>query len=440
MRLLRSGGIYVLANLVTAGLPFLLLPILTRALGPAEYGQVVAFSLIVTLAGALAGFNVHAAVGVMWFRKNPAEMRGLVGSALVLATLSTMVVAPAVAVALYLFPAVGGGLSPAWGAAAAVTAGANVVIQARLGLWQAQEMPWRLAALQFSTAAVNLALSLFAVLVLGFGAEGRNGGYAAATLLAAGAGVVTLIAHRELNWRIQRAHLEDLIRFGAPLTFHILAAAMLATADRWMVSIQLDPQALGVYGAGAQLGMVMAILGDAFVKAYAPWLYGRLRSEDPDDRLWAVGAAYGVIPLFLVVGVMMGVALSFAAGVVLGPAYTAAAVVLPWFMLGGALNGVYLSISSLYFFSGRTGLLAAVTMTSGALGLALTAALTIAFGMVGAAMGYAASQAVLGTMAMFIAIRKFDLPWGRPRAALRLMFAKVAAALSTLVRARIQGA
>ena len=67
MRLLRSGGIYVLANLVTAALPFLLLPILTRALGPAEYGQVIAFSLIVTLAGALAGFNVHAAVGVMWF-------------------------------------------------------------------------------------------------------------------------------------------------------------------------------------------------------------------------------------------------------------------------------------------------------------------------------------------------------------------------------------
>jgi O-antigen/teichoic acid export membrane protein len=439
VRLLRSGGIYVLANLATAGLPFLLLPILTRALGPAEYGQVVAFSLIVTLAGALAGFNVHAAVGVMWFRHEPAEMRGLVGSALVLALLSTLVVAPAVALVLHLWPAAGGGLTPAWGAVAAVTAGANVLIQARLGLWQAQEMPWRLAALQFSTAAVNLALSLFAVLVLGLGAEGRNGGYAAATLLAAGAGVLTLIAQRELCWKIQRTQFEDLIRFGGPLTFHILAAAMLATADRWMVSIRLDPHALGVYGAGAQLGMVMAILGDAFVKAYAPWLYGRLRSEDPEDRLWAVGAAYGVVPIFLAVGLVMGVVMSFAAGVVLGPEYAASAVVLPWFMLGGALNGVYLSISSFYFFSGRTGLLAAVTMTSGVVGLALTAAMTIAFGMVGAAMGYAASQSVLGAVAIFIAIRRFDLPWGRPQAALRLMVAKVAASLMTLARARIQG-
>ena len=439
MRLLRSGAIYVAANLATAGLPFLLLPVLTRALGPAEYGQVVAFSLIVSLAGAFAGFNVHAAVSVMWFRRDASEMRELVGSAILLALLSTLLVAPAVAIILHLFPTVAGGLNPLWGAAAAVTAGANVIIQARLGLWQAQDKPWRLAALQFSTATLNLSLSLLAVLVLGFGAEGRNGGYAGATLLAAAVGVLTFVAHREIRWKFRRAHLEDLVRFGAPLTFHILAAAMLSTADRWMVSIRLDAYALGVYGAGAQLGMVMAILGDAFVKAYAPWLYSRLRSEERDDKLWAVGAVYGVIPLFLCVGLAVGVVLHLAAGAVLGPAFAASAVVLPWFMLGGALNGVYLSISSIYFFTGRTGLLAAVTMTSGVAGLAITAALTVAFGMAGAAMGYAASQGVLGAVAMIVAIRTFDLPWGQPRTALRFMLVKVAGALGALVRSRIQG-
>lgn len=132
-----------------------------------------------------------------------------------------------------------------------------------------------------------------------------------------------------------------------------------------------------------------------------------------------VGAAYAVIPAFLLLGLAVGVVLHAAAGVVLGPRYAASTVVLPWFMLGGALNGVYLSTSSLYFFSGRTGLLAVVTMTSGAISLAVTIALTWALGMTGAAMGYAAAQGLLGLTAFLVAMRSFDLPWGRPVAALR---------------------
>jgi O-antigen/teichoic acid export membrane protein len=120
--------------------------------------------------------------------------------------------------------------------------------------------------------------------------------------------------------------------------------------------------------------------------------------------------------------------------VVLGPAFAASAVVLPWFMLGGALNGVYLSISSLYFFSGRTGLLAAVTISSGVISLLVTVVLTLAFGMVGAAMGYAAAQAILGLTAMTVAIRTFDLPWGRPLTALRMMAAQTVAALPARFR------
>jgi O-antigen/teichoic acid export membrane protein len=436
MRLLRSGLIYTVANLATAGLPFLLLPFLTRALGPAEYGQVVAFALIVGLTGALAGFNVHAAVGVMWFRRDAEDMRRLVGMAMILALASTAVIAPATALVLYLRPEIGAGLHPVWGAVAAVTAGANVVVQARLGLWQARDMPWRVGGFQFTTAALNISASLFAVLVLGFGAAGRNGAYAAATLAAALIAVIALMRGGELSRHIRRQDLVDLVRFGCPLAVHILAGAILATADRWLVAIRLDAQALGLYGAGAQLGMVMAILGDAFVKAYAPWLYGRLRGDTAEDRLWAVGAAYGVIPLFLVTGLALGIFLHFAAGMVLGPAFAASAVVLPWFMLGGALNGVYLSISSLYFFSGRTALLAAVTITSGIISLLLTIVLTLAFGMIGAAMGYAAAQGVLGLTAMTVAMKTFDLPWGQPLAALKLMISRTASALPNQFRAR----
>lgn len=429
MRLVRSGLIYTAANLAVAGLPFLLLPVLTRALTPAEYGHVIAFALIVTLSGALAGLNVHAAVGTMWFRREPEDMRELCAAALALATLSTVIVAPLAALGLHLFPSVGSGLHPMWGGAAAVTAGANVIVQSRLGLWQAQQKPLRLAALQISSAVGNLGLSLVGVLVLGFGAAGRNGAFALSTTLAATASILLLVAGGEIKSRVRRDHVIDLVRFGGPLTLHILGGVVLSTADRWVVSIRLDATALGVYGAGAQLGMAMAILGDAFVKAYAPWFYSRLRAGTEMDRLWAVGAAYGVVPLFFMVALVVGVVLTAAAGLVLGPGFAGSVPLLPWFMIGGALNGVYLSISSLYFYWGRTWMLSAVTLASGAVGLVAVIVLASNFGMVGAAMGYAVSQGVLGLVAMIVAIRVFDLPWGRPGAALRLIGGRVAAPL-----------
>jgi hypothetical protein len=72
MSFLRAGAIYAAANLVAAAVPFLLLPILTRVLGPDQYGQVVNFSLLVTVCMTLAGLNAHAALGVVWF-KQPRE-------------------------------------------------------------------------------------------------------------------------------------------------------------------------------------------------------------------------------------------------------------------------------------------------------------------------------------------------------------------------------
>ena len=66
VQLLRSGAIYGLANVMAAGVPFLLLPVLTRALSPAEYGEVVSFFMLVSVSAALAGLSLHGAVGVRW--------------------------------------------------------------------------------------------------------------------------------------------------------------------------------------------------------------------------------------------------------------------------------------------------------------------------------------------------------------------------------------
>ena len=107
MRFLRSGVIYAGANIASAAVPFLLLPLLTRALSPTEYGHVVEFSLLVTLCLTVAGLNAHAALGVLWFKQPHAQLPALTATALALAVASTLIVAAIVASLLMLFPDLG---------------------------------------------------------------------------------------------------------------------------------------------------------------------------------------------------------------------------------------------------------------------------------------------------------------------------------------------
>lgn len=418
MKFLRAGAIYAAANVASAAVPFLLLPLLTRVLSPDEYGHVVGFSLLVTLCLTLAGLNAHAALGVVWFKKPREEMPAFTGTALALAIGSTALVAGLVAVVLQRWPELAVGITPVWGALAALTAGAGVMLQCRLVLWQSQQQPVRNAMLQVSSSVLNVGLSLAAVLALGLGSSGRNGGIAAAALLMALVALVLFVRAGEVRWAPERGHMRELVGFGLPLILHTLAGVLLGTADRWTVSVHLGSHALGVYGAGAQLGMVMGILADAFVKAYGPWLYAKLASKDATDRQAAVGAIYVAMPAFFLLAAVVGVALQGASTVLLGAKYREAASVLPWFMLGGALSGLYLCTSVLFFFSARTGLLSLTTFSAAVCGALCTWLLATRFGIEGAAMGYAATQGLLALFTTVVAMKTFDLPWRHPGQAL----------------------
>ncbi|MGQ0684320.1 lipopolysaccharide biosynthesis protein [Bradyrhizobium sp.] len=417
MRFLHAGAIYAAANVASAAVPFLLLPLLTRVLTPADYGHIVAFALLVTLCMPFAGLSVHSAVGVAWFNKPRDEIPAFNGMALGLIVVTTAIVAPIIAFVVKLMPSLVADLPPVWGAVAALTAGANVLLQCRLVLWQSQSQPLKNAILQVSASLLNVGLSLLAVVSFGWESAGRNGGIAVSAIAMASVAVAVFTLSRDAAWSFRSKYLAEQVRYGVPLIPHVLAGAFLGTVDRWMVSTQLGAEALGIYGAGAQLGMVMTILADAFVKAYNPWLYAQLGSADANGKYRVVGAVYVAWPAFVCVGAIVGLILHWTSGIFLGSRYADAATVIPWFVLGGTLSGVYFCMSSIYFFAGRTGLLASCTSGAAAVGALAVWLLVTLLGVQGAAIGFAVMQGLLALFVAVTAFNSFDLPWSEIRKA-----------------------
>jgi O-antigen/teichoic acid export membrane protein len=420
-RLLRSGVIYGAANAISAGVPFLLLPVLTRALPPDDYGAVIAFFLLATLSASLAGLNAHTLVAVRWFdRRDDGSFARLVGSALAVALASTA----ACAALLAGYAALGRetlGLAAWMWPLAALAAGCNVVLGMRTTLWQSQGNAIGSAVLQVGSALLNMAFSLLGVLALALGASGRIGGAMLATLLAALAAVWLLRRGGELRWAWSRDDVRRLCRFGLPLVPHALAGAVLASADRFAVSSVLGNGALGVYGAAAQIGMVINVIGDAAVKTLSPWMYAQLSQPGKRGRLRVVAMAYGSIPLWLLLALAMWALARWAAPLLLGPAYLEAATLSLWFLLGGAMSAIYLSVAGLFFFTSKTEWLSAATVGSAVVAVILAPMLVKRFGVVGGAISYLCVQASQLLLSWLLSTRVQPMPWHRPALAWRAL-------------------
>ncbi len=418
--LLRASAVYGLANALSAGVPFLLLPILTRALTPGEYGVVVTFFLVVSLSTSLAGLNVHSAVSVKWLDRAGLNFPRYVGSALVLALLSTALCAllltgagmlwhERVGLGIWLWPL------------AALMCGCTVLSGIRTTLWQSQRKALPSALLQVGTAVLNMSLSLLAVLTLSMGADGRIGAALCTGLLAAGLGVWLLMATGDAAWSLSIADLRKLMRFGFPLIPHALAGAVLASADRFAVSTQWGTDALGVYGAAAQIGMTMNVLSDALVKAFSPWMYAQMFARSSAGRLRVVAATYLLIPVWLILALTLWLLFIGIGPLILGPSYQDAIGLSIWFLLGGAMSAIYLNIAGLFFFTSRNEWLSLASVATAIVAVGLAPMLASRFGLVGAAVAYLCSQSLLLALAWLLSTRVQPMPWHRPLLAWRVL-------------------
>jgi O-antigen/teichoic acid export membrane protein len=65
--LIRSAGIYTITSALNAAIPFLLMPVLTRYLSPADYGMVSMYGVLISFVTPFVGFNVEGAIARQYY-------------------------------------------------------------------------------------------------------------------------------------------------------------------------------------------------------------------------------------------------------------------------------------------------------------------------------------------------------------------------------------
>ena len=304
-----------------------------------------------------------------------------------------------------------------WLVIAVLVSGANFIVQSQLAIFQSAGQPIRFGVLRFTQASLDLGLSLLLVISLGLAWEGRATGITLAAVVTAALALAMMRSGGWLRLPGRRDYVRQALSFGLPLMPHAVGGLLVASVDRFMISNILDIGSAGIYLVAIQIGLVLNLIADAGNRAFAPWLMRSLKQRDPDQDLAVVRFTYAGFGAMFGIGVFMGLMAVPLLSILVGEEFRSAGPIVIYITIGQAFGGMYYLVTNYVFFAGKTGHLAAVSLSSGLLNIGLSYLLLTDRGIEGAAQAFMCAQLALFIGTWWLASRAHPMPWNLRRRA-----------------------
>ncbi|MBI6191591.1 oligosaccharide flippase family protein [Providencia rettgeri] len=413
MSLIKTSSIYLLSNLLNAIIPFLLLPILTRNLTTAEYGQIAIFQMLLTGVTAIIGLNSSAAANRKFYDENEttSSLREYNGSSLQIIIFSSLIT-------FFLTFIFSNELSYfltipiSWIYYSVIISSFTYVCTFRLGQWQIRSKAKHYGLLQVTSSTVNMLLSLYLVISLREGASGRVNAQLITSIIFAII-AITLLYKDNLIKLITfcPSKIKELLAYGLPLVPHNIGFFLIGSIDRFFINKEIGLSETGIYMVALQISLGLAIIFDAINKAYVPWLFGKLKENEYKEKVIIVKFTYLycfsllLIPLL---GFILGPTLVI---FIAGKNYAEAGNLIGWLCLGQTFGGMYLMVTNYLFYSKKTGKLASITIFTGIINVLLLIVLIHSLGLIGAAVAFSVSKLLQFIFTWLAALKCVDMPW-----------------------------
>ena len=395
-RLIRLSSIYASGNILMLGLGFILLPLYTAYLVPAEYGVLAIAVVITTMAAIIFPLGLQVSATRFYFVLKGEERKRFLGS-----LWAFLILIPGV---LLIFIDLNGDFL------------FNLFIEEipyrpyiRLALWtgyitmaftallnqvlRASEKAGTCAALNIAQFLLATGLTVWFVAGLRSGVEGALW----ARLIAAGLVALfsAILISKFVHFSLDIDLLKRGLTYGLPLLPHLLSFWILMASDRIILQWYVPLSEVGIYTIGFQIGSVTMLFLLAGNSSMIP-LFGRLDiSNQADiDKLMRVITYYIFTLTFI--GLVISLFSPFIINLLTPAPYHSATLVVPWIVLGYVFMALYLPCSNtVTLIVGDTRKLGIYTCGAAILNIALNIWLIPKFGMIAAAITTAATYLVL---------------------------------------------
>jgi O-antigen/teichoic acid export membrane protein len=379
------AALYLGASLVAKAAWFVLIPLYTRRMSVAQYGDFALAQTLVAMLPMLLSLGLSSAVMRFYFDgRDHAASRAKVGGAARWLALITIGSAALLQSLLLLFwPAGRSGIAGRWELSCILWAGAGGAL-AEIPAVYLRAAQRAIPAALFKLAQF-LSILVSGLLLVGWLDRGLRGAIEASALafvVDGSAGLAYIIV--ALKGPMTRRLLREALSFSLPFVPHFAAGQLQTVSDRWTMKVVGLQVGLGEYGLASQLVQPVAMTLGAWHDAASPQM-GELAREEGAPGLrrrfkWFLGS-------YMLSAILPGAVLILGLPVLawfVGGKFLGALWIVPFLAASIVVETVYYPNFNVLFFVNRTRPIPVITVSAALLNLGLNILLIRWFGIAGA--------------------------------------------------------
>lgn len=408
--LFKSSGIYTLANIANAAIPFLLLPILTRYLSPEDYGLISMFKVIGSVTYPIIDFGIQASLKREYIDREKIDYPKYLFNSILFATFIAVVIS-----VLYLI--FGRDISYLtkfpieWLFSIILFAYFQFVTQTLLTNFLVRFEAFKYSFFLISMTVLNIGLSIYLVVGLGMNWKGRIIAQIIVLFIYAVIAIYILTKKNLFKVKLDLKYIKKIVSYGFPLIPHALGAWVINLVDRLFLASMVGLAITGIYTVGYQIGMIIGVFQDSFNKAWLPWFFERLKENKESTKRTIVKITYAYFVIIIISVIGLTIIAPILLKIFVGAKFQSANKFVLWVALGYAFNGMYKMVSGYIFYTKDTKYLGLFTSFTAIINVILNYFLINSYGAIGAAYSTAASFLILFILTFYISIRKYKMPW-----------------------------
>ena len=409
-RFIKNASIYTVSDILNKLVPFVLLPVLTRYLTPSDYGIISMFTVFTSILGVFISLEMHGAISVKFFKITKEELRVYIANVLLLVSITTSLVL----VTILIFQSYISNileLPTAWLIIGVFVTCLTLFTTINLILWQSEHKPIPFGIYQITQTIFNLTVSLVLIVGFGMGWEGRLIAASAAAILFGFLSFSLLVKRNYVKFKLNKPYIKDALKFGIPLLPHALSTWVRTGIDRVFLTMLVSTTATGLYTVGFQISSVIMVLTTAFDRAYAPFLFEKLKNITLPQKkvLVKYGYLYFLGLLFLASG--LSLTGPYIVAIFLGKEFIESQKYITWFAFGFAFYGMYSMVVKFIFYTQKTIYLSYVTLIIGVLHVGLSYLLISYNGTIGAVQATAIISFITFISVWGLSNKLLPMPW-----------------------------
>lgn len=409
---IKNSLIYIFSSAFSKAVPFLLLPLFTTLLVPEEFGLFSIYQVLLVFFTALIGMSLQTNVTVNFFKVNKDELAEYFNNVLFVLVINLILFF----IIFFIISRYNNSffsIDFSYFYIILPLVFFTVVIEIYSSLLRNQQKASSFFFIEVFGTILKYGLILFFLIFLKKGWVSFLYGNLIGLSLIALYSFYSLIRQRFINFKagLNIIKIKKILKLCIPLIPHSVGIMVIALSDRLFIEKLISVEAVGIYTVAYSFGMIVSLFSDAFIKAWSPWFYSKIKDLNEKDAKNIVAVTY-----LYIIGMIILSAIVYIVAYVLIPLMTSneyheAINYVFYIALGYSIQGIYKIFFPYLIYFSKTQILTVSTFIAACVSFIGNLLLINLFGIVGAAYSSILAFFVSSIFVFYIANKQIKLPW-----------------------------